>query len=102
MIKNIAILMAMSQEAKPIIERLGMIPVEGRIDSQLPFKIYKGIIGKFEVNLIISGKDIAYKVDNVATQPATLSTYITIDKLKPDLLINAGTAKGLKYWDCVY
>ena len=96
MIKNIAIIMAMSQEAKPIIERLNMVLIEGGFDNQLPFEIYKGAIKESEINLVINGKDKTYEVDNVATQPATLSAYVTIDKLKPDLLINAGTAGGFK------
>lgn len=96
MIKNIAIIMAMGQEATPIVGGLSMTPAEGGFDNHLPFEIYKKVTNETEINLIISGKDKTYNVDNVATQPATLAAYATIDKLNPDFLINAGTAGGFK------
>lgn len=93
---SIAILMAMKAEAKQIIEKLNLVSIEGGFDSRLPFEIYKGTVEKAEINLVINGKDKTFGVDNVGTQPATLATYITIDRFNPDLLINAGTAGGFQ------
>lgn len=94
MIKNISIIMAMNQEAKPIIDGLGMVLLDGGFDAHLPFRIHKMSVKGSEVNLVVGGEDKIHQVDNVATQPATLAAYLTISKLKPDLLINAGTAGG--------
>ena len=96
MINSIAILMAMKEEANPIIESLKLVPIEGEFDNRLPFEIYRGTIEKAEINLVINGKDKTFGVDNVGTQPATLAAYITIDRFNPDLLINAGTAGGFQ------
>jgi hypothetical protein len=46
--------------------------------------------------VVVPGKDQETGVDNVGTVPAAVATYATIDKLKPDLLINAGTSGGFK------
>lgn len=35
-------------------------------------------------------------VDSVCTVPASLVTYASIQAIKPDLIINAGTAGGFK------
>lgn len=88
--------MAMKQEANLVIKDLKMNCVEGGFGDPLPFELYKGIVKGSEVYLALSGIDKIYKVDNVATQPATLLAYLTIEKLKPNLLINAGTAGGFK------
>lgn len=93
-IRNIALIMAMQEEAKPIIENFKMRYINNAFGSSLPFELYKGTIKDNDIHLILSGKDKIYKVDNIATQPATLSTYLTIELLKPDLIINAGTAGG--------
>lgn len=37
-------------------------------------------------------------VDSVGTVSASLVTYASIQALKPDLIINAGTAGGFKVW----
>ncbi len=42
------------------------------------------------------GKDATHNVDNVGTNSAVLTTFIAIQQLKPDLIINAGTAGGFQ------
>ena len=37
-------------------------------------------------------------VDNVGTVPAALLTYASIQAIKPDLIINMGTAGGFKVY----
>ena len=37
-----------------------------------------------------------HKVDNVGTVPAAVAAYLAVQTVKPDLLINAGTAGGFK------
>jgi 5'-methylthioadenosine nucleosidase len=48
------------------------------------------------LNLIWPGKDPSFGVDSVGTISSALVTYAAIQSLKPDLIINAGTAGGFK------
>lgn len=93
-ISTIAVIMAMADEAEPFINALGLKRAVSALDSSLPMEVFKGTVEKADVVLIVGGKDRRFGVDNVATQPATLSAYLAIEKFKPDLLINAGTAGG--------
>ena len=40
-------------------------------------------------------------VDSVGTISASLVTYASVQALKPDLIINAGTAGGFKVYVCM-
>ena len=53
---------------------------------------YKGLT----VSVATNGKDATYNVDNVGTNAAVLTTFIAIQQLKPDIIINAGTAGGFQ------
>jgi len=95
-ISTIAVIMAMADEAKPFIEALGLKRAVSAFDSRLPMEVYTGAVDKAEIVLVVGGKDRRFGVDNVGTQPATLSAYLAIETFKPDLIINAGTAGGFK------
>ena len=43
-----------------------------------------------------AGKCSKHGVDNVGTAPAALTAYLSIQQLKPDLVISLGTAGGFK------
>lgn len=58
--------------------------------------MYSGGHDDVHFHVIVPGKDGETGVDNVGTVPAAVATYAAIDKLKPDLLINAGTSGGFK------
>lgn len=90
----IVVIMAMFQEAEPFVNRLGLQKIVSTLDKQLPIEVFKGKVNKSDVILIVNGKDKRFGVDNVGTQPATLSTYLAINNFNPNLLINAGTAGG--------
>ncbi len=94
-IKNIAVIMAMMDEAKPFIDSLRLKKKSGIFPNQVPMEVYIGKRSNLQITLIWNGKDSDYNVDNVATQPATLATYLTITEIKPDIIISAGTAGGL-------
>jgi 5'-methylthioadenosine nucleosidase len=94
-IKNIAVIMAMMDEAKPLIDNLILTEQFDMFHKQLPFKVFTGKIDNLNVDLIWNGIDSKYNVDNVATQPATLATYLAITNLNPDIIISAGTAGGV-------
>jgi len=98
MIKHICLLMAMRDEASPLIEQLSLSE-ERRLPSALPFRLYRGTIENdrkqsMTISLVISGTDPRYDVDNIGTQAATLMSYVAIEHLKPDVMISAGTAGG--------
>lgn len=85
---KIGIIMAMLPEAKPVIDRYNMIEFE----FKPPIKIYRN--ESWDILLGINGHDNVYNVDNVGTQAATLNAYVMINDMKPDIVINAGTAGG--------
>lgn len=50
----------------------------------------------FSLSLLFQGKCPVHGVDNIATIPATVFTYLSLAALKPDLVISAGTAGGFR------
>ncbi len=64
-IKNIAVIMAMMDEAKPLIDTLGLKKKIGAFPGQLPMEVFFGNRGNMQVNLIWNGKDLDYNVDNI-------------------------------------
>ncbi len=92
-INKIAILMAMADEARPLIEQLGMTK-SNLLPDYLPFQTYSGELESLELTLVVSGVDPRYDVDNIGTQAATLMAYSVIEALTPDLIVSAGTAGG--------
>lgn len=99
-IKNVAIAIAMEAEAKPFIEHLNLSKDESFFSKKTPFEAYRGEYNECTLTVITNGKDHVYntQVDNVGTVPASLATYLALDKLdgECDLLINAGTCGGFK------
>ena len=94
--KHICFIIAMAGEAGPLIELFGLREHPHIFASYLPMKAYTGQYLDSNISLIINGKDERYDIDNIGTQPAVLSTYLAIQQFDPDLVINAGTAGGLK------
>ncbi|PWA65715.1 nucleoside phosphorylase [Artemisia annua] len=62
----------------------------------VPWIRYHGYYKDLSINLIYPGKDRDLGINSVGTVPASLVTYASIQALKPDLFINAGTAGGFK------
>jgi nucleoside phosphorylase len=93
-LKNICFLMAMGEEAKPIVETLGLVESETKLHAELPMRCFQKKIGSLNISLVIAGIDNRHLVDNIGSEAATLMAYEAIIKLKPDLLISAGTAGG--------
>lgn len=92
-IKNVLIVVAMKDEAAPIIKTLNLYPAS-LPDTKLPMKAYIGHYADINIALILNGTDPMYGVQNVGSQPAVLATYIGINYFHPDLIISAGTAGG--------
>lgn len=87
---KIAIVMAMEEEALPLIEYYAL----KKIRFHNPITVY----GNQDLSLILSlnGKSKEFNVDNIGSQAATLNTHIVIEKYNPGLIINCGTAGGFK------
>jgi nucleoside phosphorylase len=97
--ETITIIVAMENEAKPIIEIMEMESTDAEklgFNPQLGLSVYfKEISGK-NVFLITNGKDPINGVDRIGTQAAALTAYAVIETLHPTTIISAGTAGGLR------
>jgi len=104
--KHICFLIAMTGEASHLVEHFKLKKSSGIFPSYLPMEVFQNTYKNIHISLILNGFDTKFKIDNIGTQPAVLSTNYAIDKLEADLIINAGTAggfrnKGLKIGDVV-
>jgi 5'-methylthioadenosine nucleosidase len=94
-VNKILLVVAMEIEASPIIKKLHLQNVPN-VFSGLPMQGYVGKYANKDIFLITNGKDPMHKVDNIATQPAALATYLGIEHFHPDLVISIGTAGGIE------
>ncbi|XP_058190808.1 5'-methylthioadenosine/S-adenosylhomocysteine nucleosidase-like isoform X3 [Rhododendron vialii] len=62
----------------------------------VPWVRYHGTYKELDISIVWPGKDTVLGVDSVGTISASLVTYVSIQALQPDLVINAGTAGGFK------
>eukprot|EP00897_Mesotaenium_endlicherianum_P006264 jgi/Mesen1/5666/ME000288S04877 len=96
-VKSIVVIYAMAAEAAPLVEYLELKKVEPTpFPKGAPWALYSGGHDGVEVNVLVPGKDRGNGVDNVGTVPSAVLTYAAVEKLKPDLIVNAGTAGGFK------
>ncbi|KEQ18147.1 phosphorylase family protein [Endozoicomonas numazuensis] len=97
--KKITMIVAMKQEAVPLIEKLGLAQTSDT-NPLLPCKAFSGEYKNLSINLVTNGSDSVHGVENVGTQPATLATYEALRLFSPDLIINAGTCGGFSDHGC--
>jgi 5'-methylthioadenosine nucleosidase len=96
-VKTVAVIVAMEAEAAPLIERLGLKKQEkSPFAGPLPAVVFSGAVGDATVHVCTNGPAQGFGVDSVGTVPAALTAYQACETLKPDLLVNAGTAGGFK------
>lgn len=92
-IQHVVLLYAMQDEAMPLIRRLELAD-KGFLSPPMPMRWYDGSVGSLRVDVAVMGADRRFGIDCIGTQPAAVATQIVLDKLNPDLLINAGTCGG--------
>ena len=92
-IRHAALLFAMQDEALPLIRRLELAD-KGFLSPPMPMRWYDGMVGGLRVDVAVMGSDRRFGIDCIGTQPAAVATQLVLDKLNPDLLINAGTCGG--------
>ena len=89
----------MEAEAKPFVEYLGLKETTDYFPEQVPFCAFVGEYEGCKVTVATNGKDSVYKtgVDNAGTVPASLVTFLALQKNPTtDLVLNAGTCGGFK------
>ncbi|XP_043713361.1 5'-methylthioadenosine nucleosidase-like isoform X2 [Telopea speciosissima] len=96
-ISTIVFVIAMQSEALPLVNRFQLTEdPDSLFPKGCPWVRYHGTYEDLHINLIWPGKDPVWGVDNVGTISASLVTYASIQALKPDLIVNAGTCGGFK------
>ncbi|KAI3899861.1 hypothetical protein MKW92_015086 [Papaver armeniacum] len=96
-ISTIVIVIAMQEEAVPLIKKFNLSQDTNPLFPKgVPWVRYHGIYRDLNINLIWPGKDLNLGVNSVCTVSASLVTYASVQALKPDLIINAGTSGGFK------
>ena len=84
------VIMAMEAEAAPVRSALGLVAESEQLHPNFSAEIWESS----RVCLAINGLDQRYGVASIATQPAAVTTLLAIEKVKPSLVISAGTAGG--------
>ncbi|CAI9104694.1 OLC1v1003418C1 [Oldenlandia corymbosa var. corymbosa] len=98
-ISNILFIIAMQTEALPLVDKFQLIEApssDSVFPEGVPWVRYSGKYKDLTISIVSPGKDAALGVDSVGTVSAALVTYASIQALKPDLIINAGTSGGFK------
>ncbi|XP_020590240.1 5'-methylthioadenosine/S-adenosylhomocysteine nucleosidase 2-like [Phalaenopsis equestris] len=96
-ISTVLIIIAMQTEAIPLVHKFQLSEdTDGLFPKGVPWVRYHGKYKDLNINLVWAGKDSLFGVDSVGTVSASLVTYASIQALKPELVINAGTAGGFK------
>eukprot|EP01124_Arcella_intermedia_P013645 TRINITY_DN2005_c0_g1_i1.p1 TRINITY_DN2005_c0_g1~~TRINITY_DN2005_c0_g1_i1.p1 ORF type:complete len:276 (-),score=49.73 TRINITY_DN2005_c0_g1_i1:78-905(-) len=110
-INKVLIVVAMTHEANAIIEHLKLTKMEpSKYDIGAPLCPYHGLLDTSEVLLLINGPRAVHNMDGtvrclnnervnvegVSVVPAAISTWEGIKRFKPHIVINAGTAGGIR------
>ncbi|VEU45069.1 unnamed protein product [Pseudo-nitzschia multistriata] len=102
-IKHVLVPIVMEAEATPFVEHLELTQVEDFFPSHTPFLAFSGTHSETKVTVITMGKDNVYDtgVDNVGTVPASLATFLAVEKMAAEgspvqLILNGGTCGGFK------
>src|SRR5262245_32349516 len=85
--------MAMHAEAAPVAAGLGLVE-DGRLHPRLPAVVLRGRALASAVVLVVHGVDERFGVDSIGTQPAAVTAFAACERLRPRVVINAGTAGG--------
>ena len=95
-VSHILVVIAMEAEAQPLLSALNLTQIDSSVPNA-PGLLFSGNYGEndvFRISVAVNGKSDQFKVDNVGTVPAGLCTFLAVNQLNPDLVINAGTAGG--------
>lgn len=92
-VNSVTIIMAMEQEAAPIVARFGLQRIDAPFLDGSPFVAWGGSADGLLLRVVWCGHDKRFGMNNVATTAAAVTTYAAIAALgRPDLVVSAGTA----------
>ncbi len=91
---KILIIVAMEKEAAKLIEQLGLTLASRaqQLSPELATKVYHRHVNEHDIWLTLSGKDPIHQAVDCIGSLIQLTAYESIQKIKPDMIINAGTA----------
>ncbi|KAK4752075.1 hypothetical protein SAY87_020873 [Trapa incisa] len=95
-ISSVVIIVAVRSQALPLVKRFQLTEDATLLAEGIPCVRYYGIYKDLCINVLWLGQDLAHGVDSIGTVSASLATFASIQVLKPDLIVNVGTAGGLK------
>ncbi|MBG01843.1 MAG: hypothetical protein CL470_06185 [Acidimicrobiaceae bacterium] len=84
------IVMAMEAEAAPVRSTLNLETQSEKLHPAFTSEIWEST----HVCLALNGQDQRYGVDSIASQPAAITSMLAIERVRPSLVISAGTAGG--------
>ncbi|MFV2039893.1 MAG: 5'-methylthioadenosine nucleosidase [Acidimicrobiales bacterium] len=84
------VVIAMQAEADPVIEALGLHGAGAQLHPAFPARLWVDE----RVAVATNGTDPRFGVDSIATQPAVTTTLHAVERLRPALVVSAGTAGG--------
>lgn len=90
--RTIAVVMAMPDEADPVIAALEAQPIP--VPTGRPHRWWATQVENARVVIAVNGDDRRFGIPAVGPEPAVLNTAAVVDHLHPDLVISAGTAGG--------
>ena len=93
---TVLIVMAMEEEADPLLEILPFTAWPKSLEPHLPTHAYTVEVDGLQVVLAINGRDPFYQVASFGTDAATLTTYLGIRAFTPDLVMSVGVAGGFR------
>lgn len=91
---GLLIQMAMAAEASPFRRRMERFGEWELLAPPLPARVCAAEVGGETVHLVVHGSDPRFGVDMIGTQPAAVTAWAAITRLRPRIVIVAGTAGG--------
>lgn len=94
--RRIAVVMAMHEEAEPIVGHLGGVLLPHPHDRFHDWytATVDGDVGTAEVLVAVNARDDRHGVAGVGPEPAVVTTLHVLEHWSPDLVVSAGTAGG--------
>lgn len=91
-IEHVCLIVAMREEAAPIIQQLSLEEKPYAWSNALPLRVYEGKLSNTRISCVVNGLDPEHNVDLIGPVPATLSANLACANLCPDVVISCGTA----------
>lgn len=98
MIRRVMLMVAMEEEAQPLVEALKLQKRDQSLEN-LPTVIHEGEHQGGYVAVVSPGRDQSTGVNLIGTDAAALTTYLAARALQPDLIVSAGTCGGFNRTD---